>query len=148
MFDGRAALVASRRRARELALQILFEAEVGRQPLADALDRAREQSPNEDWAFIQTLCEGTWTSRGALDAQLAALTAGWSPERLAGTDHAILRLAAYELQHLETPPQVVINEAVALAKAYGTEASGRFVNGVLGALVRGQSPRPHAHERS
>lgn len=140
--------MASRRRARELALQILFEAEVGRHPLAEALARARDVSPDEDWPFIEALCEGTWTARETLDAQVAALTVGWSPERLAGTDHAILRLAAYELQHLDTPPQVVINEAVALAKAYGTEASGRFVNGVLGALVRTQPPRSHAHERS
>lgn len=140
--------MASRRRARELALQILFEAEVGRQPIAEAIARAREASPHEDWVFIEALCEGTWSARAALDAQLAALTAGWSPERLAGTDHAILRLAAYELQHHDTPPQVVINEAVALAKAYGTDASGRFVNGVLGALVRSQPPRSHAHERS
>lgn len=140
--------MASRRRARELALQILFEAEVGRQPLTEALTRARDTSPEEDWTFIDALCQGTWATRAALDAQLAALTAGWSPQRLAGTDHAILRLAAYELQYLDTPPQVVINEAVALAKAYGTEASGRFVNGVLGALVRGQPPRSPAHERS
>jgi len=140
--------VASRRRARELALQILFEAEVGRQPLAEALDRVHDQSPDEDWEFIRGLCEGTWAARAALDGRLAALTDGWSPERLAGTDHAILRLAAFELQHLDTPPEVVINEAVALAKAYGTDASGRFVNGVLGALVRGRPPRPRAHERS
>ncbi|MGH2348216.1 MAG: transcription antitermination factor NusB [bacterium] len=134
----------SRRRARELALQILFEAEVGRQPLADAMARARDHAPDEDWMFIQALCEGTWAARDDLDAQLGALTSGWSPDRLAGTDHAILRLAAFELQHLGTPPPVVINEAVELAKAYGTDDSGRFVNGVLGALVRGQaSTRVH-----
>jgi len=139
--------VASRRRARELALQILFEAEVGRQPLADALTRAREYSPGEDWLFIQALCEGTWAAKDALDAQLGVLTAGWSPDRLAGTDHALLRLAAFELQHLGTPPQVVINEAVELAKAYGTDDSARFVNGVLGALVRGR-PSTSVHDRS
>ncbi len=128
--------MASRRRAREIALQVLFEAEVGRQPLAEALARAREFAPDEDWTFITALCEGTWAARGELDAQLAAVTSGWSPERLAGTDRAILRLAAFELQRLGTPTQVVINEAIELAKAYGTDDSGRFVNGVLGALVR------------
>lgn len=139
--------MASRRHAREVALQIVFEAEVGRQPLADALARARAHGPHEDWTFIQALCEGAWAARDALDAQLAALTAGWSPERLAGTDRAILRLAAFELQSLDTPPQVVINEAVELAKAYGTDDSARFVNGVLGALLRRRAGQASAHDR-
>lgn len=140
--------MASRRRAREIALQVLFEAEVGRQPLADALGRAREHAPDEDWIFIQALCGGTWAARETLDMQLAAVTVGWSPERLAGTDRAILRLAAFELQHLGTPSQVVINEAIELAKAYGTEDSGRFVNGVLGALIRARADQASVHDRS
>ncbi len=139
--------MASRRRARELALQILFEADVGRQPLADAVARAREHAPREDWSFIQALCEGTWAAKDDLDAQLGVLTSGWSPDRLAGTDHAILRLAAFELQHLDTPPQVVINEAVELAKAYGTDDSARFVNGVLGALQRRRAGQAPVHDR-
>jgi N utilization substance protein B len=68
------------------------------------------------------------------------LTTDWPIDRLANTDRSVLRLAAYELLHTETPPQVVINEAVELAKRYGTEDSGRFVNGVLGALAR-RAPR-------
>jgi N utilization substance protein B len=139
--------VASRRRAREIALQVLFEAEVGRQPLADTLGRAREFAPDEDWVFITALCEGTWAAREELDARLAAVTSGWSPERLAGTDRAILRLAAFELLHLGTPAPVVINEAIELAKAYSTEDSGRFVNGVLGALVRPGAGQASVHDR-
>jgi N utilization substance protein B len=69
-------------------------------------------------------------------------------DRLASVDRVILRMALYELRHLATPPGVVINEAVELAKRYGTEDSGRFVNGVLGTIYRegqrasGSQPAP------
>ena len=82
------------------------------------------------------MSEGTWGERARIDVLLAGLTPEWSVDRLASTDRAILRMAIYELQHLGTPPRVVVNEAVELAKAYGTEASSKFVNGVLGAVLR------------
>lgn len=126
----------SRRRTRELALRVLFEVDVGRQGLEAALERVRPQVSAQEWAYLRAQCEGTWTARREIDVELAALTTDWSLERLANTDRTLLRLAAYELTHTETPPQVVINEAVELAKRYGTKDSGRFVNGVLGALLR------------
>lgn len=126
----------SRRRTRELALRVLFEVDVGRQAMDAALDRVRAEVSEQEWAYLRGVCEGTWGARRELDAALAALTTDWPLDRLANTDRTVLRLAAYELTHTETPPQVVINEAVELAKRYGTDDSGRFVNGVLGALLR------------
>lgn len=134
--------VGARRRARELALRVLYEADIGRQPLAAIAARVESDVPGRERSFFHALCEGTWRDRTRIDAFLAGLTPEWSVDRLASTDRAVLRMAIHELQHLETPPRVVINEAVELAKAYGTEASGKFVNGVLGAVVRGR------HERS
>ncbi len=128
--------MGSRRRARELALRALFEVDVGRQPLQEALSRLQTEVPEEDWPFVRKLCEGTWGARRRLDAELGALTGHWPIDRLANTDRSILRMAAYELLHTETPARVVINEAVELAKTYGTDESGKFVNGVLGALHR------------
>jgi N utilization substance protein B len=126
----------SRRRTRELALQVMFEVDVGRQALEGALERARAQVGESEWTYLRTLCEGTWAARAEIDGVLQPLTRDWPLDRLANTDRTLLRLAAYELLHTDTPPQVVINEAVALAKRYGTDESGRFVNGVLGALLR------------
>jgi len=126
-------------------LRALFEVDVGRQPLAEALSRLQPDVPQEDWPFVRQLCEGTWKARTHLDAELAALTGAWSIDRLANTDRSILRMAAYELLYTDTPGRVVINEAVALAKVYGTEDSGKFVNGVLGALYRARQAPAHSH---
>lgn len=125
-----------RRRVRELALRVLFEVDIGRQPLAGAIARVEPEVPARERPFFRALCEGTWGARRAIDARLAAVTKDWSVDRLASTDRAVLRLATYELTHLNTPARVVINEAVELAKQYGTDESGRFVNGVLGAVYR------------
>ncbi len=128
--------VGSRRRMRELALRVLFEVDVGKQPLAAALGRIQPDVPESEWPFVRALCEGTWTRRAEIDRTLAALMKDWTIDRLASTDRTLLRMATYELSHLDTPARVVINEAVVLAKRYGTEDSGRFVNGVLGAVYR------------
>ncbi len=128
--------VGARRRARELALRVLFEADIGRQPMATVIDRVAVEVPARERAFFHALCEGVWRERDQIDTLLAQFTTEWSVDRLASTDRAILRMAVYEMQHLDTPMRVVINEAVGLAKGYGTEASGKFVNGVLGAIAR------------
>jgi transcription antitermination protein NusB len=128
--------VGARRRARELALRVLYEADIGRQPMTAILDRVATEVPERERAFFHGLCEGVWRERDRIDVLLAQFTPEWSIDRLASTDRAILRMAVYEMLHLDTPIRVVINEAVGLAKGYGTEASGKFVNGVLGAVAR------------
>lgn len=74
--------------------------------------------------------------RKSLDAQLAEVTTNWRLERLGAVERSVLRLAAAELQRGETPPRVVLREAIRLAERYGNRESARFVNGVLDALAR------------
>ena len=81
------------------------------------------------------------TARAAeLDGQIAPYLRGWSMDRVARVDLAILRLAVYELSSGDTPQSVIINEAVEMAKRFSSDKSGSFVNGVLGAFVRGEKP--------
>ncbi len=128
--------VGARRRARELALRVLYEADIGRQAVAAVIGRVEHDVPARERAFFHALCEGVWHDRERIDVLLAQFTTEWSVDRLASTDRAILRMAVYEMDQLGTPVPVVISEAVGLAKGYGTEASGKFVNGVLGAIAR------------
>lgn len=128
-----------RRRTRDLALQVLFQHDVGRVPIEEAIAGARADDPSIDWAFVDALCRGVARHRAELDALIAPHLSGWTLERLASVDRVILRMALYELRHFATPPGAVINEAVELAKRYGTDESGGFVNGVLGTIVREES---------
>ncbi len=126
-----------RRRAREAALQVLFQMDVGRLSLEDAL--ASVAAPDwlpEDWAFVETLSRGTQANLASIDAIIARVAEHWTIDRMAAVDRNILRMAIFELQHTATPVRVIINEAVELAKQYSTEDSGRFVNGLLGNMVR------------
>ncbi len=85
-------------------------------------------------AFANSLFEGAAAEAAQLDEILSAHTENWRSERLAAIDRAILRLAAHELKKGETPPKVVLNEAVELAKKFSSEDSAGFVNGVLDAV--------------
>ncbi len=129
----------SRREARELALRMLFQLDLGRQPIDEVLGAALAQSHLEgnNRQYAEDLLRGALTHQTDIDARLAALTPEWVTDRQAVVDRNILRLAAYELLHRpDAPVAVVVNEAVELAKKYSTADSGRFVNGVLGALAR------------
>ncbi len=139
--------MGSRRRAREAVLQILYQAEVSRRPLEQVVaDYAEGPVTNDgtpvsgwdedDWWFIVRTARGAWEHRAEADALVAQYAEGWPVERLARVDLSILRIALYELLHTDTPPAVAMNEAVELARRYGTEDSGRFVNGILGRIYR------------
>jgi N utilization substance protein B len=133
----------SRREARELALRMLFQIELGKQPVTEVLDAALAQSQLEgaNRAYAEELVRGTLTHQKELDERLSALTTEWASDRQATVDRNLLRLASYELLYRpDAPVAAVVNEAVELAKKYSTAESGRFVNGVLGALAR----KPHA----
>jgi len=126
-----------RHRAREAALQVLFQLDVGRLPLEDAL--ASVAAPDwlpADWDLVVALATGTRAHLSGIDALIARLAEHWTIDRMAAVDRNILRLALFELRYTSTPVRVVINEAVELAKQYSTEDSGRFVNGLLGTAVR------------
>lgn len=133
----------TRREARELVLRILFQIDVGKQPVDQVVDGALSQSILEGAyrEFAETVARGTWEHRLEIDAKLKELTPEWSPDRQPAVDRNILRMTTYEILYRpETPVAAVINEAVELAKKYSTAESGRFVNGVLGALAR-SAPR-------
>ena len=129
----------SRRMARELALQALFSVEIGHRDAAEVLDEYLSSfSESAQRLFVKDLVLGTLEHAPESDERITPLLEGWTIERLPTIDRLLLRMAAFELQHRpQTPRPVVINEAVELAKRFSTEDSGRFVNGVLAALIRG-----------
>ena len=129
----------SRRMGRELALQALFSVEVGHRDPAEVLDEYLVASGDSAHRiFVKDLVLGTLEHSEESDETLAPLLQQWTLERLPTIDRLLLRMAAFELRHRpETPHPVVINEAVELAKRFSTEDSGRFVNGVLASVIRG-----------
>jgi N utilization substance protein B len=126
----------SRSRCREWALQFLYQAEFsqdqGRGP--ENLERfwGHFQKEGAPPAYLQKLVDGVAAHLLELDALIARYSEHWRLERMTLVDRNLLRLAISELLYQpEIPPKVVINEAVEMAKRYGTEASGAFVNGIL-----------------
>jgi len=125
-----------RRQARQAALQVLYFWEVGKAPAGDALEAFfAEHSPDAAPAartFAAEIVTGTIAHVEELDQVIAAHARNWRLDRLAVLDRLILRMAAWELKFAaDTPPAVAINEAVDLARRFGTDESPRFVNGVL-----------------
>jgi N utilization substance protein B len=131
--------VGKRRSARELALKILFQVDVGKLPLEEALANSHhlEEDDPEVHEFAETLVRGAVAEQAQVDEIISRYASGWALERMANVDRNLLRLALYELLFLEDiPTSVSINEAVDLAKIYSTAESGRFINGILGNFVR------------
>jgi len=139
-------MASNRHLGRIIALQTLYEAEF-RRDCGDMLEIepvlrrniARYESMVDDTAFIERLVSGTLAEQDKLDEMIAPL----APERpfkdVMRMDRAVLRMSTYELLHEhDVPPKVVINEAVELAKAFGGDNSSKFVNGVLGSVLRGR----------
>ena len=138
----------SRRRARVAALQALFEADTSEHAPLDALRRivARERLGREAAAFARDLIEGIVAQQDEIDAIIAKAAPAWPVEQLPAVDRNVLRLALREmLGDNGAPVGAVINEAVELAKSFGSESSSRFVNGVLGSIERERS-RAHADQ--
>lgn len=129
----------TRREARELALRMLFELDLGKQPVDEVVQAALAQSHLDEThqTLAEELVRGTLAHQAQIDARMAALATDWALDRQAAVDRNILRLASFELLYRpDAPVAAVVNEAVELAKKYSTAESGRFVNGVLGALAR------------
>ncbi len=142
-MSRRPARRVGRRTARELALKVLFQVDVGKQDPAQALRWALEGSglPPDLADYATRLVEGTLKHVRSIDGTIRRQAREWRLERLANVDRNVLRLAVYELRHEpDVPASVVIDEAVELAKKYSTAESGRFVNGILGRLVRDEPP--------
>lgn len=139
----------SRRQAREAALQTLFQLELN-PPLETAseeswqtwaLDAAVAEMPLEtkrDYRYAASLVRGTRENLAAIDEEIAASTRDWKIDRMTGVDRNIVRIALYEMKYRTEKIDVgiAINEAVELAKKFGTDDSSRYVNGILGGLAR------------
>jgi N utilization substance protein B len=128
-----------RHHAREAALQALYLWEVGRTDPASAIDtyftEHMPDAPDAVREFARTLVLGTTGDVAALDEMIHAHSQHWRLERLAVIDRLILRIAVWELRHApDTPPAVVMNEALELARTFSTDDAVRFVNGVLDAI--------------
>jgi len=139
-------VASNRHLGRIIALQTLYEYDF-RQELGDdsadideilARSLSRYDEKVGDKAFVEKLTRGVAKNAKELDAQLAPVAPEWPLSQIALVDHEILRMAAYELSKMPkiTPPKVAINEAVELGKAFGSENSSRFINGVLGTFWR------------
>jgi N utilization substance protein B len=133
-----------RRRARERALQALYQCEVARLTVGQALEVIEQagapeaaELPEDERAFAAGLAAGAWEARQALDERIGEAARNWRIERMAAIDRLVLRLAVHEmLAHPETPPRVAISEAIDIAREFGGEDSARFVNGVLDGVFR------------
>jgi len=129
-------------RGREVALQMLYQWEVGQSDIEIVLRTYWELEPpgsaptDEARAFAEQLARGTTANLKVSDPLIAEEAEHWRLSRMAVIDRLILRLAVYELLHTDTPRAVVINEAIELAKKFSTEDSGKFINGVLDAIRR------------
>ncbi|GAB7386832.1 transcription antitermination factor NusB [Bacillaceae bacterium] len=131
-----------RRQLREKAIQALYEMDMTGVRPEEALQHVLEEEPaaeENDLAFLRDLVQGTWMRRGEIDATVSRYLKGWTIDRLANVDRAILRMATYEIVFRDDiPDKVSINEAIELAKRFGTEESAKFINGVLSSILKGK----------
>jgi len=133
----------ARRRARELAFRVAYQADVMGEPVGEAWARARDAEPlSDDQRELIDDVLRLLAGRGEeIDAALREAARHWELERLAATDRSVLRMATAELLgRAGTPARVVLDEAIEIAKRFGSEESGRFVNGVLDRVVRTLRP--------
>lgn len=139
-----------RRLAREIALQSLYHIEMNDVTPEVAIETVLEEARSDNEAdlavgdgdvagtpYLTGLVKGTSGNKERIDETLSTYLTGWKVDRLSKVDRQILRLAAYEMLFgTEVPPKVVVNEAIELAKRFGSDESGKFVNGVLGKLIK------------
>ena len=144
-------MASNRHLGRIIALQTLYEQDFrgassdASFDLQEVLQRniSRYEATVDDTSFIEELVNGISKKAQELDKLLQPLAPEWPIDQIARMDRVILRIGAYELTHDNgVPPKVVINEAVELAKAFGSTNSSKFINGVLGTLLRRQNGDP------
>ncbi|MDP9337646.1 MAG: transcription antitermination factor NusB [Acidobacteriota bacterium] len=125
-----------RTKSREFAMQMLFQWDMSRQDAAklEAKFWRAAKASDSTRAFANKLFEGASKEADELDALIVQHARNWRLERMAIIDRAVLRLAIFELRGAETPPKVIMNEAVGLATKFSSEDAGSFVNGILDAV--------------
>ena len=135
---------AGRHRARAAALQALYECEIGGLTPQQAIGVLHHAGPpdvhdpgEDEHAFVVALVRGAMDNRDGLDERIGDAAKNWRVERMAVLDRLVMRLALQELMaHRDSPPRVVISEAIELARAYSGEEAAKFVNGVLDGAYR------------
>lgn len=127
----------SRRKAREMALQALFQIDMSGVDAKRALETVFGENAAAD-DFTRALVEGTIQRLAQIDNKIEQYVIDWKLDRMSAVDRNVLRLATFELLEAdkEVPGRVAVNEAVELAKKFGTEDSAKFVNGILGAMLK------------
>ena len=127
----------SRHGSRKLAMQLLYQVVTRDEELDNFIDSFVEQSDYEQATkdFGIQLAESMWQEKNKVDQLIKDFLIGWTLDRVSIVDLSILRLAFYELLFLETPKNVVLNEAVELAKEFSSDESPKFINGILGKYV-------------
>jgi N utilization substance protein B len=140
-------MASNRHLGRIIALQTLYEQDMRQESKDDEFDLKAVLSRNidrykqmiDDVDFITRLVDGVSQQANELDAKLQPVAPEWPIDQIARMDRLVLRIGLYELENdRSVPPKVVINEAVELAKAFGGDNSSKFINGVLGTLLRQQ----------
>ncbi|MDQ6663052.1 MAG: transcription antitermination factor NusB [Acidobacteriota bacterium] len=133
----------SRHKARQQALQILFQWDVRKHPVGDSIEAFygplqidQETAPQMHDAFADALARGTAEAVSEIDSRITRHAEHWRIERMPAVDRNILRLAIFEMMRMETPAPVVIDEALELARRFSGEESVLFINGVLDAVYR------------
>lgn len=137
----------ARHRSRQRALQVLYQWDLTKKPMDQAISafydtwdsEEDEKLPGRD-EFMEQLAIGTAEMAGDIDHRISEKSENWKLERMPMVDRNILRMAIYEMSRKETPPAVVIDEALELARQFSGEESVSFINGVLDAVRRGESP--------
>ena len=136
--------MSTRRQAREMALQMLYQSDVGgaegEQVLAEFRPTEYSAEAERAFSYARSLVEGTLSHRQEIDELIRQQAEHWRLERMPPVDRNILRLAVYEfLYQTDVPKLVILDEAIELAKEFGSEQSGRFVNGLLDGILKHHS---------
>lgn len=130
-------MVTRRHKAREVVLKMLYQKDLNSDVTADTIrEMIQDDLRDEELSrFAWSLFAGVMESRAVLDQRIQAAASNWTLNRMAPTDRNAIRLGAFELLYTDTPPRVVIDEALELAKRFGGAQSSSFVNGVLDRLI-------------
>lgn len=132
--------MGNRRKSRELALQILYQIDVSRDNVRDALDLFWQNFKGLEMAieFTEKLVEGVCNHKEEIDRLIEECSENWRLKRMSKVDRSILRLASFELFYCkDVPVKVTLNEAIDLGKKFGSEKSGSFINGILDRISAG-----------
>jgi N utilization substance protein B len=138
--------MAARHRSRQRALQVLYQWDMTKQPVEQAISSfydtlysdESDEKPDRD-EFMEELAKGTSEIAAEIDHRITSKSENWRLERMPTVDRNILRLAIYEMSRQETPAAVVIDEALELARQFSGEESVSFINGILDAVHRAES---------